>query len=114
MSMAALMPENGDAMAFEMIVGLWVADHEKYAQYRAEMTPLLEAAGGRFRYDFEVSRTLKCDEGHDVNRVFMIQFPDQAAKERFFADPRYLKIRERLFTSSVERTIRIAQYESGR
>jgi uncharacterized protein (DUF1330 family) len=110
MSMAALMPENGDPMAFEMIVGLWVADQEKYAQYRAEMTPLLEAAGGRFRYDFEVARTLKCDEGHDVNRVFMIQFPDQAAKEVFFADPRYLEIRGRLFTAAVERTIRIAQY----
>ena len=33
-------------MPFEMTVGLFVADHEKYAQYRAEIAPLLEAAGG--------------------------------------------------------------------
>jgi uncharacterized protein (DUF1330 family) len=46
-------------MPFELMVGLLVVDHEKYAQYRAEMSPLLEAIGGRFRYDFEVARTLK-------------------------------------------------------
>ena len=50
-------------MPFEMTVGLLVVDQEKYAQYRAEMTPLLEAAGGRFRYDFEVARTLKGEAG---------------------------------------------------
>ena len=57
-------------MSFEMIVGLFVTDQEKYAQYRAEMTPLLEAAGGGFRYDFEVSRTLKAEAGGEINRLF--------------------------------------------
>ena len=72
-------------MLFEMDVGLLVMDHQKYAQYRAEITPLLEAAGGRFRYDFEVARTLKSEAGHDINRVFAIRFPDRTSKERFFA-----------------------------
>jgi hypothetical protein len=32
-------------MPFELTVGLLVVDPEKYAQYRAEIAPLLEAAG---------------------------------------------------------------------
>lgn len=33
-------------MPFELTVGLLVVDPEKYAQYRAEIAPLLEAAAG--------------------------------------------------------------------
>jgi uncharacterized protein (DUF1330 family) len=99
-------------MSFEMTVGLLVVDHEKYSQYRTEMTPLLEAAGGRFRYDFEVSRTLKSEARHDINRVFVIQFPDRATKERFFADSRYVEIRARLFAKAVKGTAMIAEYGS--
>ena len=98
-------------MAYEMMVGLWVADGATYAKYRAEMAPLLEAGGGRFRYDFEVSRTLKGESGHDVNRVFVLAFADRQARDRFFSDPRYLEIRARLFTPSVERTEVLAEYE---
>jgi len=101
---------SGEAMSYQMTVGLLVTDQEKYAQYRAEMTPLLEAAGGGFRYDFEVARTLKGEAGHDVNRLFVIQFPDRAARERFFADPRYLEIRARLFEKAVGATTIIAEY----
>jgi uncharacterized protein (DUF1330 family) len=97
-------------MPFEMTVGLLVTDQERYVQYRAEMTPLLEAAGGRFRYDFDVARTLKSEASHDINRVFVIQFPDQASRDRFFADPRYLDIRARLFDTSVAGMTRIAVY----
>ena len=99
-------------MPFEMTVGLFVADHEKYAAYRAEMAPLLEAAGGRFRYDFEVARTLKSEAGHDINRLFVLQFPDRVGKERFFADPQYVEIRARLFAEAVEGTAIIAEYAS--
>ena len=108
---AALRRENGNAMPFEMTVGLWVSDQEKYAQYRAEMGPLLEAAGGGFRYDFEVSKTLKSEAGGEINRVFVLRFPDRAGKERFFSDPRYLEIRGRLFDGSVGRRVTIAEYE---
>ena len=89
-----------------------MTDHEKYAQYRAEIAPLLEAAGGRFRYDFEVARTLKSEAGHEINRLFVIQFPDRASKERFFADSRYLEIRARLFEKAVEGRAIIAEYTS--
>jgi len=99
-------------MSYEMTVGLLVADHEKYAQYRVEIGPLLAAAGGRFRYDFEVARTLKSETGEDINRLFVIQFPDCAGKDRFFTDPQYLEIRARLFEKAVGRMRIIAEYVS--
>jgi len=88
----------------ELTVGLLLADHEKYAAYRAAIAPLLEAAGAGFRYDFEVSRTLKSEASHDINRVFVLRFPDRGSKERFFADPRYVDIRARLYAPAVEAT----------
>jgi uncharacterized protein (DUF1330 family) len=99
-------------MSFEMTVGLFVVDHEKYAQYRAEIAPLLEAAGSRFRYDFEVARTLKSEAANDINRLFVIQFPDRAGKERFFTDSRYVEIRARLFEKAVKGAAIIAEYAS--
>ena len=99
-------------MPFLRVVGLSVVDQEKYAQYRAEMTPLLEAAGGGFRYDFTVGRNLKSDAGHEINRLFVIQFPDRATLERFFTNPQYLEIRGRLFNPSVKGTTILAECAS--
>src|SRR5262245_37896600 len=97
-------------MSFEMTMGLFVADHEKYAQYRQEIAPLLKAAGGAFRYDFEVAKTLKSDSERDINRVFVLRFRDRAAKERFFADHQYREIRARLFEKAVTSVDVIAEY----
>ena len=90
-------------MPHEITAGLLVADRELYAQYRAEIEPLLREAGARFRYDLEVARTLKSEAGHEINRLFVLQFPGREAKEKFFADPRYQEIRARLFERSVQR-----------
>jgi uncharacterized protein (DUF1330 family) len=100
-------------MSFELIMGLFVFDHAKYAAYRAEIAPLLKVAGARFLYDAEVARMLKSEAGHDINRLFVLQFPDRAGKERFFSDPQYLAIRARLFEKAVAATTIIAEYETG-
>jgi uncharacterized protein (DUF1330 family) len=100
-------------MSFEMTVGLLVVDHEKYAHYRSEIGPLLEAAGGKFRYDFEVARTLRSEVVGNINRLFVIQFPDRGTKERFFADSRYLEIRGRTFEQAVVGTTVIAEYAAN-
>ena len=97
-------------MPFDMTTALFVADPDKYAQYRAEIAPLLKAAGGAFRYDFEIARTLKSEAGHEINRVFILRFPDRGAKERFFTDRRYLEIRARLFETAVRRMTTIAEH----
>jgi uncharacterized protein (DUF1330 family) len=97
-------------MAFELQVGLFVSDHQRYAQYRAEMTPLLHAVGGRFRYDFEVSRVLQSEVEHPINRVFAIRFPDEETRTKFFSDPRYKAIRQTYFESAVQHTTILAEY----
>ena len=97
-------------MPFEMTMGLFVVDHEKYAAYRAEIAPLLETAGGRFRCDFEIARNRKSDAPHEINRLFVIEFPDRIRKESFFNDPQYREIRGRLFEKAVEGVTIIAEY----
>lgn len=88
-------------MAFDWIIGLNVTDAGLYGQYRAEMTPLLEAAGGQFAYDFEIARTLRNASAHEINRVFVIRFPDRTARETYFQDPAYLAIRAKYFERAV-------------
>ena len=99
-------------MPFEMTVGLNVVDGEKYARYREEIAPLMQSAGGRFRYDFTIAQTLKNESGHEINRVFVVHFPDRATKERFFADAKYVEIRSRLFEKAVKGASIIAEYST--
>ena len=99
-------------MPFEMLMGLRVSDPETYARYRAAIAPLLEAAGAAFQYDFEIARTLKTEAGVEMNRVFVLRFPDRESRLRFFADPEYLSIRARLFEKAVERFVVIADYDA--
>ena len=101
-------------MSYEMAVGLLVVDQESYSQHRKEMRPLLEDAGGAFRYDFEVARVLQSEDGAEINRVFVLQFPDPSTKERFFADPRYLEVRRRFFEPAVKGKSIIAEYVTNR
>jgi uncharacterized protein (DUF1330 family) len=98
-------------MTHEMLVALDVADPDLYQAYRAEMTPRLEAAGGGFRYDFEIARTLRSDVAHPITRVFAIHFPSRAAAEAFFADPAYAAIKARTFAHAVRATTIIAAYD---
>ncbi len=95
----------------EILVGLHVTDDESYANYRAAMTPLLEAAGGTFRYDFTIERMLKGAVDSPINRLFVISFPDESTKEAFFADPEYLAAKEEFFESAVDMVDIIATYE---
>ena len=95
----------------EMLVGLHVTDDATYARYREAMTPLLEAAGGSFRYDFTVAEMLKGDASPPINRVFVLSFPSSEAKEAFFADPEYLAAKQRFFEASVDLVELIATYD---
>ncbi|MBM3759399.1 MAG: DUF1330 domain-containing protein [Acidobacteria bacterium] len=98
-------------VTYEMTVGLHVIDEAAYAEYRAGMTPLLQREGGGFRYDFQVAQTLKNEEGREINRVFVLMFPNRRAKERFFADTEYLAVREKWFEPSVAAVTILAEYE---
>jgi uncharacterized protein (DUF1330 family) len=74
------------------------------------IAPLLKAYGGRFRFDFEVSRTLWSETPGSTNRLFVLWFPDRKSKERFFADYQYLHIRRSLFEGAVRHIEIIAEY----
>jgi len=97
---------------FDRTIGLEVLDDAVYTQYRAEMTPLLEAAGGRFVLDVRVAEVLRGPAGARFNRLFTIRFPSQAASGGFFADPAYLAIRQRLFVPSVGQVHVLAVHDS--
>jgi len=96
-------------MSFEVLVGMQVTDELRYQEYRNRMTPLLEAAGGGFRYDFRVSETLQGDL-RTINRLFAIYFPDAAARDAFFARPDYLAIRQQWWMGAVGDRVVIAEY----
>lgn len=97
---------------YEIHVGLRVSDEAGYQRYRDGMTPLLEDVGGYFRYDMRVSELLKGDADEPFNRVFVISFPDEQTKESYFADERYLAIREEFFNPSVSSVRQISGYST--
>jgi uncharacterized protein (DUF1330 family) len=99
-------------MPHELLVALDVTDEHSYAQYRAEMAPLLAAHGGGFRFDFTIAKVLASAAEHPINRVFAISFASKARKEAFFANPEYLAIRARLFERAVAGTTVIGAYDT--
>jgi uncharacterized protein (DUF1330 family) len=96
--------------ANEILIGVYVVDEARYAQYRAEMTPLLEARGGRFVVDVRTSEVLRAPAPGAFNRLFTIRFPSRQIRDAFFADPDYLAIRTRLFESSVSGMVWLGDY----
>jgi uncharacterized protein (DUF1330 family) len=100
-------------MAHESIVAMHVTDPAGYAAYRAGMTPILTRYGGGFRYDLIVSETLASAAPHPINRLFAIFFRDRAARDGFFADAAYLRVRAEHFAPSVGGFTVIAEHEVG-
>ncbi|HZW06600.1 MAG TPA: DUF1330 domain-containing protein [Phycisphaerales bacterium] len=100
-------------MPYESIVAMNVTDAAGYAAYRAGMTPILSRYGGGFRYDLIVSEALESAAPHPVNRLFAIYFRDRAARDAFFADPAYLRVRSEHFARSVGGFTVIAEHERG-
>lgn len=98
-------------MAYEILVGMHVTDDGLYARYRAGMTPILAEHGGGFRYDFVVAQALKSEAPHPINRLFAIYFRDKKAKEAFYADPRYQKVKQEFWVPSVAGRTILAEYE---
>ncbi|MFT5049520.1 MAG: hypothetical protein ACI8QZ_000913 [Chlamydiales bacterium] len=94
----------------EILIGLHVSDDAGYQRYRDGMTPLLEACGGTFRYDFRVGEMLRGKAEKPINRLFLISFPDVDTKTRFFSDPAYLAVRGEHFDKAVDVVERIAEF----
>jgi uncharacterized protein (DUF1330 family) len=98
----------------EILVGVHVIDEAGYTGYRTEMTPLLEAHGGRFVLDVRVAEVLRAPSSVAFNRLFAIRFPSTRHRDAFFANPDYMAIRARLFEPSVSEMVRLGDYAVGR
>jgi len=98
----------------ERLMGLDVADHDGYKAYRDAMSPLLERIGGGFRYDFTIAETLRNSAGHEINRLFVIHFPNRQAQDRFLDDEAYREIRGRLFDPSVRAATILGVWEDAK
>ncbi len=59
-------------------------------------------------------KTLRNSAGHEINRVFIIYFPNRQAQDRIFDDEAYKEIRGRLFEPSVRDTTTIGSGRSMR
>jgi uncharacterized protein (DUF1330 family) len=94
----------------EILIGVQVIDEAGYARYRAEMTPVLEAHGGRFVLDVRVAEILRASSPAAFNRLFSIRFPSARHRDAFFANPDYMAIRARLFEPSVSEMVRLGDY----
>ncbi len=86
---------------YEMLIGLNVTDDAVYDRYRENMKPILHRYGGDFRYDFRVGEVLKSETAEPINRLFLLVFPDQAARAAFFTDEEYVAVRTEFFDASV-------------
>jgi uncharacterized protein (DUF1330 family) len=104
-------PVAAEAKRYTLLRGLQVDDQQRYAEYRARMTPLLHAHGGAFGVDFEIARVLASPVDGPLNRVFTIVFPSREAKDTFFADPSYLAVRSEYFEPAVSRVALLAEWE---
>lgn len=95
----------------EILVGANVIDDATYAEYRLNMTPLLEAHGGSFVVDVRVGEVLRSPKATPMNRLFTIRFPSQERLDAFFSHPEYLAIRNRWFVPSVAAFEQLGKYE---
>jgi uncharacterized protein (DUF1330 family) len=94
----------------ETVMALDVVDADLYATYRAAMTPLLEAHGGKFGLDIWVAEVLRAPpEQKPFNRLFTIVFPTQERWDAFFSNPEYLAIRKSFFEPSVASSTNLGQ-----
>ena len=98
-------------MPFERLVGLNVSDDQRYAAYRAGMTPILARFGGKFGYDFKIAEVLQSETPAPINRLFTISFPNEAAMKAFFSNDEYLAVRKQHFEPAVADATIIATYE---
>ena len=93
------------------LVGMNITDPELYAEYRRQMTPLLETHGGSFGVDVWVREVLRSPAEEPINRLFTIQFATEERLEAFFSHPEYRAIRSRYFDPSVAYFAELGRFE---
>lgn len=101
----------GGTGRFENLIGVNVVDEAAYQAYRDGIAPVLARHAGAFGYDFRVAEVLRSRTDKPMNRVFTLQFPDEAAMDAFFADADYLAVRRQHLRTAVDAITTLAEYE---
>lgn len=89
-------------MTAYVIAQLTVTDPEGFEAYRAAVSPIIEAHGGRYLVRGGAVSNLEGEPGRP--RIIVLEFPDKATAEGFYNSPEYQKIlplRQNTATGSV-------------
>ncbi|MEO6712827.1 MAG: DUF1330 domain-containing protein [Mycobacteriales bacterium] len=78
-----------------------IHDPAMYAGYRSRIAPVMKRHGASVRAEYEVASTIftSGDDGR-VNRLAVLLFPSDAARDAFFQDPEYLAAKPLLQSST--------------
>ena len=98
-------------MAVERLIGVQVIDDLEYEEYRRQLAPLLQAAGGQFVVDVRVSEVLTAPSDARFNRLFVLRFASAEAMQTLFEGAAYLAVREAHLESSVSAITMLATYQ---
>lgn len=71
-----------------LIVEHWITDAAKFEEYRVAVGPLIAKHGGRYMTKGGTHRVLE-NPNPPPDRIVIIEFPDMAAIDAWYADPAY-------------------------
>ena len=77
-------------MAAFVIVTMEIDDADTFADYRAKAPAFIERHGGRYLARGGATEVIEGD--WSPSRVVLLEFPDVASAQAFFADPDYVAI----------------------
>jgi len=98
---------------YERIMGLNIINEKMYQEYRKNMLPILESYGGSFGFDFRVAEVLKSKTDDAINRVFTIEFANEATMNAFFNDENYLAVKKQYLDHSIDNKTVISMHEKN-
>ena len=75
-----------------MIARIEVTDPEDYAAYASQTAALAERFGGRFLVKGGAATRLEGEDAGTPQRHVVVEFPDRAAAEAWYASPEYRAI----------------------
>lgn len=97
-------------MSHDLLIAVDVADAASYEAYRTAIAPIMAREGATFRHDVEVAETVTPGGDVPMSRLFVISFPDRAARDAMFGDPAYVQIRDAHFPTALKSINILAVY----
>ena len=97
-------------MSHDLLIAVDVIDPPLYEAYRDAIVPIMGRVGASFRHDVQVGDVLTPGGDVPMSRLFVISFPDRAARDAMFGDPSYIDIREAHFPKALNAITILAAY----